>query len=720
MQRGNWDYANPNVPWTQALNALDYYRPSYYYFYLKHPPEDETGPGYNVKHDAGKGGFSQYGFRSYEQVQADIKAWMKHIYDIYNTNSVEKVIKTMRSHLITQKEECYEEERAFFENIMKESGHGGQFNYEILLSNTTPSGIKNIEQKKSKNVSEIPKMTTVEFWTRAGNSLLGGINALKEKIEQDKSYADKLAAATAFKSRDLYDILVRDFNASIFSRHSALKYAQEANKQAREKGQKELFPDIDDKYIRDLGNLVDNVAMQVLETDIEQLIMQELDQEMQEDLKTIFSTALPDIRSYKKRGTLKQSGAPVTATTASVRIRNDVMKALKDNKTKIKQKTLDKYFKDKVFNLGSGSDIYFSIPLDKGGNALYEASVKFQLKETGSTEGFKNIIENDKNMQERLIQVIFDTLIKNIKELPATQLDLSSLGYFDIEQYYRDINSFKNGAARALQNYENNAYHIIKRSVQRPDFYKNFTTANSPQYVSGLLGELGTMLDFQQLVREANVVWTGSSYTEFGQSANDLQWKDIGMQVKRSVYRSSGEYTLYDRGNDLSIKDEYLRRYLGWEDLQLMRFVAGNAKFFEHPDRQLQEIATTVAHFHIESFYRINVYNARAGARDKRNVFFEISNVIYPGTYIYDCALEQLNKIAEEEDMTGKSALFNVQVSSSNNYDSRNYEDINEARENYYIDNYRVSNNYKDLQTDITFRTKGLKVNLMKLALFSE
>ena len=66
--RGDWNYAGPRMPWSKALNALDYYRPSYYYFYLKHPPKDETGPGYNVKHDAGRGGFSQYGFRSYEQV----------------------------------------------------------------------------------------------------------------------------------------------------------------------------------------------------------------------------------------------------------------------------------------------------------------------------------------------------------------------------------------------------------------------------------------------------------------------------------------------------------------------------------------------------------------------------------------------------------------------------------------------------------------------------
>jgi hypothetical protein len=72
---------------------------------------------------------------------------------------------------------------------------------------------------------------------------------------------------------------------------------------------------------------------------------------------------------------------------------------------------------------------------------------------------------------------------------------------------------------------------------------------------------------------------------------------------------------------------------LGAEDMQKLRFILENEGYFKNID--ITVIGDRIVRKHLPELLKIHSYDSKS----KDNLFFLIDNIVYPTSYIYDCAL---------------------------------------------------------------------------------
>lgn len=674
---------NPN--WVVALNDLDYnHRNAFAYFYLKEPP---------------KQGEEQY---HYNFVQKRIKEKVGYISNFRDLD-LKQEKQQLKTYLEEKKKESLELESHLYDQVLRNIGKSKNKNDYILMCEkyyTGKIGKKGVDLVKN---TTLENMSPWEFWTKAANNLLGGQEELKNKIKEDIDYAGYFAMTIWTASEELYNLLKSQGQQDFFSRHAAVS------------GREEKIE----------GDKIDNAAIDALTEGMVSFVQEQVDPMLIGEDSEV-EQALQKLIGYSREAKRKRiKGEKISASAYSKKAREiskEILIAINKTKPKtqeIKEISLSTEEGKMFFYIGSTPNVlYLSYKGIKGIQDLREQAVDENGK--FSYKIFDELMKKS-GMTTEVVKTILNTIM-----LPAQGgysyktdvLHLLSLGPITITDYFDSFEDF----AQKLTLGKTKLIESIERYATSDRFYKSFMAINNNAYISGLLGEIAAYFNIDNLkIGNRYTQLTGNIYANnSGFSSNDIRVGNLGVNVKHYMYAGS-TLSLYDDGKWLSIKNDSLRTYLGWEDLQLMRFVAANAYFFDGNKQEMVEnIAMHTAMHNITAFYRIQIHNKRGGTNDEKNVLFVLNNIVYPTSYVYHCALQQLDEYIEEDKRNEEAAFFDVKVTSNNNFDAKNYKNLGEAWANYNLEDYRIRNIYEDLNTNIQIKTKGLKINLMSLALFSE
>ena len=149
-------------------------------------------------------------------------------------------------------------------------------------------------------------------------------------------------------------------------------------------------------------------------------------------------------------------------------------------------------------------------------------------------------------------------------------------------------------------------------------------------------------------------------------------------------------------------------KYLSKEDSNILRFITSNSGYFDSK-KIIERIGITIAGLHLSQFYRAVDFTTGSAL----NVFYELNNVIYPLTYIYQTVINELEKAKKDINMS----LLDIKLIGKKENKPPMYENVGEAREKWKDNDWRSATR-KGRELDMKIKTNGLKVNLVNLNLF--
>lgn len=695
--------------WNRALMDLHYQEARWRYFAVKNPPENKSHQWYYEPGAESQSLNKNLGEITYESVQQEINNLVDDLINHYagQSTSIGQSKKMLQGFLEHMKEKTIKKEEQLFQQIVKNAESLRNINYLTLV---------NASEKYASSISKAKRQTikmqdSIDFWTRAFYNRLNGETLISQKD----------AFAIIITSIDFYNHLnlragANDQNiSSFFSRRGALRT-------------NEQFAHLADN----IGNKISKQALQILYTEYNNYVSNmfidagafgitmrnQLYQVMDTVMRTYFNEYKSNTKKGKKGqinfGKIKENKKDVQASQVSKNIREKISEVLKQQK---ESPEVQKYLNDNPeakfdFNIQLGSqednDIWFYVSADSGPvNKLYEgfASERKNLKQEEIVKFIINLIKEN-------ILSFFPK--KDYLDLKSFKIDFNSIQVKGFEQNV-GYEGLQRGAVEFVKSGE--IYSILNSKYQRGEYWKSFAVANSNQFLSGLLGELSGMLLSINLPTEKSKM-TGSLFTTIsgslkGESVNDLminqdKYNRFGINIKHYVVSASGTLDLYKNEIDMSIYSGYINKYLGAEDLQKLRFILENEGYFENTD--IITIGNRIVQRHFPEFLRIHDYNAQT--RD--NLFFLLNNVVYPSSYIYDCALAQLKNITKEKQFYD---LF-ASVYTTGHNKKEMYDTVDEAYDKWTEADHELRAFKKPSGADMFIKTKGLKINLVSLSLF--
>lgn len=706
---------NPRVPWTVALNAInfkkkEFRRGAFKYFALKDPPVEK-------RYDKEAGDFQRH---DYLTVQETLRDAANNFTEEYQKRKLENRISGIKDYLEKKQDEAIKMETQIYQNtIQKELKE--EIPYAIFLNNTTLNeGGQKITKDSLKD--NIRKISTIELWTRAAYSLLipeGDKSFFENLSEKEK---EQFAFFAYIKSKELYDQLRATGEMAIFSRHKARKYGRDV-----------LGMNIDTE--KNIQQVIDKESLLVLDKAFDLYLDNQNDVMIKEYLRQVMNDALGVYLVGKKE--LKEGKQNVSATQVSKLIRDRLSEAMVNI-----HKNFPNIDQNLTIKLGE-KDNYFLIVLDPTKNTSMNKFHKLKLQEQmrylqtiaqdGDEKTFREFLQEDKNALDlinKMIDLIGDIIDKKIQ---SRTLNLLGMGKFNIH----NLQKFRKYALSFCEKVINDKNTIMAEGLIS-DLWASFNTNNSNAFVSGLLGELGALYSINKIFNKRGSM-TGSTWGNmggFGQNVNDLTYSasglfetdrqptegrkgirrnsketKLGINVKHYVDHTGNQFTLYKSEKGISVNNNAIKKYLDSEEVQLLRFITANSGLFSASF--IEQMAISAAYSNIPNFYRLQDRSKTSAI----NVLFEINNVVYPLSYIYSNALYQLNKAAE--DSFQKLNLFSADV--ENKEDSLySFKDISEARKKWDDDSFRISTRRtRTSETTVRIYTKGLNINLVSFGLFN-
>lgn len=708
---GQREFTGPRVKWTVALNAINFEeqrfrRYAFKYFSVKNPPQLE-----DKEDDVSRRG------HSYKEVQDALRDSALSMEDWLFEQGLNNQIDSLYYYLENQRQEAIRKEEEIYEKFVQprltEMGIQN-IGYKNFVENT-PVGEKPYFSLANSPLN-FSNMTTIELWTRAAmNQLIPFTDKTYRNLSENKK--NELAFYSFIKSKELYEALKMDERLSFFSRHYALG--------------KDYAEEIEDKVNLESLEILDRALREHFEDEIknDNLLGQLID-------KAVFDTytTVVGVKGGKTIRKIKENKINTSAEQASRTIRNKLGKYLAEMVKKNKE--IDEKF-TKVELSNEKDQVFFLVYADgfKPKTVLYQEKINYFINSMHMTEAeFKELMQNPTKENAKLalefIQHMFSVILEKIQDVNTTNnsLNLLGLGKLNLPENEK---AFKSRAITYGKNLfsENKTLQIIKSKKMISAMWKSFDASNNNTFISGLLGEIGA-LNVGHIFENSDIkgLITGATYgnkNSFGQSVNDLQFRgkdskyNIGVNVKHYVDSSGNTMTLYPEGS-ISSSNDIISKYLEPEEKEILRFISANSGLFKKGT--LEKEGYLIAYNHVPEFYRLQ--DRTRGSLT--NVFFELNNVIYPLSYIYDNALAQLEELAENiKHARNKISalrggkLFDVEVK---NYKENlyQYHDVHEAFEQWEDDDFRLSTRkFPSGETTINIKTKGLKINLMSLKLFN-
>lgn len=384
---------------------------------------------------------------------------------------------------------------------------------------------------------------------------------------------------------------------------------------------------------------------------------------------------------------------------------------------------------------------------------LYQATKeKFEeLKEKAIEQGisekeFSDYLSENFDVSKLLIETVFNIFEQTIKNMDYPELNMLSLGTLNIKNFISKC-YIKNATTPYFVSqkdfYNKAAYYAGLAKMALEIFFgkghgisylwKSFKIANSNAFLSGLFGEIAALSDINTIFKKygfmtgsySSMLGYGDTAHMAGQSVNDIRnsfktgqvdtkgrqiGKSVGTNIKHYVMHEGNTLTLYSSKNNdgLSVYSPEMDKYLSKEDSNILRFITSNSGYF-NSEEIIKRIGITIANLHLAQFYRA-VDFTRGSAL---NIFYELNNVIYPLTYIYQSIINELEM--SKKDIS--RMLLDVKLSGAKEGKPPMYKDVDEAGKKWKDSDWKISERGKK-ELDMKIKTKGLKVNLVSLNLF--
>lgn len=695
--------------WNRALMDLHFWQTRWKYFAVKNPPKDKAHQWYYEPGTEWASFGKNLGEITYESVQQEIQNVANDLVNHYvgQNKSVEQSKKMLQSFLENLRNNAIREEKELLRQVCQSiSLSSSSIDYSALV-NAAAAHAKSSDKAKRQSIK---MQDSIDLWTRI----------FYNKFDESMKISQKDAFAIIITSVDFYNHLNLRVGAndsrivSFFSRRGALR-------------SNEQFAHLADN----IDNKISKQALQILYTEYNNYVSNmftdtgdfgvtmrdQLYQVMDTVMRTYFNEYKSNTKNGKKGqinfGRIKKGKESVQASQVSKNIREKISKVLKQQKESPEVQNYLREHPGANFNFNiqlnsqEDNDIWFYVSADSGPvNKLYE--------------GFAN---ERKNLErEEIVKFIINLIKDNIASF-SPKKDYLDLKSFKVNFKSIQVNGFEQdigykGLQKGAIEFVNSGeiYSILNSKYQRGEYWKSFAIANSNQFLSGLLGELsGTFLSTNLLGKSK---MTGSLFTTInsslkGESVNDLiisqnKYNRFGINIKHYVVSSSGTLDLYKNEIDMSIYSDYINKYLGAEDTQKLRFILENEGYFENTD--ITTIGNRIVQKHFPEFLRVHDYNKQT----KDNLFFLLNNVVYPTSYIYDCALAQLEDITKEKQLY---ELF-ASVYTTGHNKKEMYDTVDDAYDAWTIEGHELRAFKKPTGADMFVKTKGLKVNLVSLSLF--
>lgn len=415
-----------------------------------------------------------------------------------------------------------------------------------------------------------------------------------------------------------------------------------------------------------------------------------------------------------------------------------------------KRRAFGRNFSIKISD-GNGGN-YFVVQSDKysAKSEAYLASktIYEKLREESQTKNekeFSDYLSENPDINKQLIVAVFGVFEKKIKEMNQPKLNLLNLGEFDInnfiskcyiinkttpyfisqKDFYNKARYFTKLAKDAIQIFFGKGHGISS-------LWKSFKVANSNAFLSGLFGEISALGDINRIFKRygfmtgaySSMLGYGDTAHMAGQAVNDIRntyqtgevdkkgrkkGKSIGANVKHYIGAKDTLVLYPSKNNDgLSIYSSGMDKYLSKEDSNILRFITSNSGYFDSK-KIIERIGITIAGLHLSQFYRAVDFTTGSAL----NVFYELNNVIYPLTYIYQTVINELEKAKKDINMS----LLDIKLIGKKENKPPMYENVGEAREKWKDNDWRIATR-KGRELDMKIKTNGLKVNLVNLNLF--
>lgn len=597
----------------------------------------------------------------YEQTQSAIES---EIEDFIQKIQQERTItdeENVSIFLEDKRKKSIEKEEQIFKNISKKLGLNLDYN-TLVEADKHYHGNETISIGFGKTAPLIKN--SISFWTALS---LGFLDGNLQSLNSEQAFTLLLG------SKELYDVMKGKIGYDYFSRTKLLQ----PNKSAGQGG---------------YGELVDTKLQQEIFDQFDQITKESLYLDGYEVTEEIFNQVKEVLEGYKSFRKKRQK--TVSATAFSENLRQKLQSSLnqllpkKDYRLEIKNG-------DSVFLTVSG-DIFLS----EGANILYKNKKNIKGDKTLQT-----LIESTRLGLEEGIKKVFSGNVNTLNLLSLGKIDLSIFGGAkDIENKSLD---FLN---------KDKFYSIISKLGTKEHLQKAFNAGNNNAYVSGLFGELRAALVMGTNFL-SNLKMTGNMWSEIpggkklGESPHDLMTSGTnnwGAQVKHYILNSNETLTLYKDDKLSDIDRSGMEKYFTFEDQELLKFISANAPFIDkYSNENPKELVRSIAITRIGAFLR---FYDQAGKTELGNLFYMINNVVYPASYIYQIAINQVKDLIKKNNDKGFFTIKGQKIQSSTR---TQYKNRDSAFKDWNKEKYLLENNIFG-KSKIQIKTNGLKVNLMR------
>lgn len=674
---GDWtDWRRGGDNWNRALNDLRYGAPRWKYFALINPP-DEEGSDISLP--------DRRAWVSYEEVQEGIKNFANSIEQGGFLGSQARYMASYMKEILTKlQEKAIRAETAFF-NLVKTNKNIitdlSGVNYSTLVNNSESIAGRGIK------VTEIGYNNSIDFWTRV----------FYNQLNDNAPISQKDAFAIIVTSKEFYKSLTKGMERkmSFFSQIGALKFKNmdEQAKFVTDKIDYDALKILFEEYDKYLDN-----KMFTTDGEVNDAIASELRQAMTKVMGNYFKINNNGQIDFEQK--IFKTNLQL-ATSVSKTIRKNLEQELKNLKHKYGiEHTLS-------IKLTDEKETWFYISSDYGAvNKLYQ--------------------DKNKNLEgQKLVKNIIQLIRENINNFNVNKDFLDLKGFkvlFDKISIEGITNTGLEGLKIGALNFIDSGtiYQFLNRTYQRSEYWKSFNIQNSNQFLSGLLGELSANFLSENIFKTKMTGSLFSSMRGKAESINDLQMSinqhhRKGINIKHYIISSHGSIDLYreDVNFDIFHDGDMAEKYLGARDTQLLRFIVENEGFFSGGDKKIKTLETRIVTSHFPEFLRIHDYDRNSSY----NLFFMINNVVYPTSYIYSCALAQIEQIKNNEQTIDD--LFSSVTTRGRRNQKEMYEDLTAARQEWTTKEHELRGFKSPTGRDLFVNIKGLKINLVNLTLFS-
>lgn len=693
----NWHHE-----WFKALNALDYLSYRYKYFYLENPPKNQGND------NSGE---------VYDSVQERIWLNIDFLINEYGSKQyIKEMSEKIRKQLIDLRERSIAEERALYDELYYygEVDFGNQ-SYSELVENTKPGAI-------------VPGKNTIELWTYKVFPTKYKKNGGTEYNEQfNFAYFNDVAFSLVVGSKEFYKkftILEKKRMSAYFKKIS--ENTIPSNKII------ELYRAFANAIFQNTAGAVGEDFLKKLKSIFEESLSESYSSAPLEVKITDFPREINFDFVENFQDEWQKMSSEGTDRAAFEKLLPKFQEALRDFNSHLVN--YDVNSQANLFKLTQTINLGKDFVLTDNSNLLYLKQLQLEFDKNG---------ELSVNSKHKILSDVIKTMVDAMKMMQEEQsltLNDLSLGIINFD----DINYKKETILSAINYCERVLPELLSQKTQRnPELWKAFLAQNSNKWISGLFGEITALANFTKLSSKQSasgptnprykVKLTGSTQASvngkrLGGSVNDItlvkreqlgnsrkKYKFVrhGINVKHYVRQTDGIFKLYEGSGNNGIFSSRTAKYLNAYQLNIVRFVLANSNFFEQENGGkktiIQDIIFNIALESIPEYLRISDRTRQSA----NNLFFQINNIIYPTSYIYDCALAQLDWLVSRTN--DKEAFMNVEVIEEGLDKGKSYKNLANARRYWSDKNYRLSTSKKPEGKNAKIKTNGIKINLVSL-----